>query len=115
MNTKQTRFVKPTVNSRERLLRQFESLRHQAHVRYQKQELKADPARMYAVEKENVPRGLRRERSLNEKRFVFNPAWFTGLRPNFWRGYIETTLIMRGVGEARAKRLAALNPLVKGQ
>ena len=74
--------------------RQFvERVLHDAHVRYQRQCTAPDAAARVtsrgAMPSSEV-RGLRREMSKHERDVIWNPAWMTGLRPNFWNAYFDT-------------------------
>jgi hypothetical protein len=63
-----------------------ERLLHDAHIKMQRQAMAPDAVAMPCSE----VRGIRRERSKRERDAVWNPAWMTGLRPNFWKAYFET-------------------------
>jgi hypothetical protein len=72
-----------------------ERLQHDAHLRYQRQQTAPDATTtsLGAMPCSEV-RGIRRIASRNELNAVWNPAWMTGLRPNFWKAYFETLTIL---------------------
>ena len=93
MDTSQERFKRQPVAAKARLEKQVEKMLHEAHVKHQKQQLRADPAKAYQAPKENVPKGLVREKSKREiANLEFKPEWFTHLRPHFWDGYVDTLI-----------------------
>lgn len=63
---------------------------HDAHLRYQRQQMKADVVDIPCSE----VRGVRREMSLRERNVVWLPEWSTHLRPNFWKAYFDTLMYM---------------------
>lgn len=65
-------------------------LQHDAHLRYQRQQLAPD-ASARSIPCSEV-RGCKREPSKHERELVFQRSWFTGLRPNFWKGYFDTLI-----------------------
>ena len=80
----------------ERASRFVDKLMHKTHVAYQREQLRKDAASTGA---NALPcpeqRGCRREMSSNERKAQqFQPHWFTGLRPNFWKGYFDTLIRM---------------------
>jgi len=72
-------------------------LMHETHLRYQKEQLAKDKA---STGTNGLPcpeqRGCRRKLGTSElkAKSVFRPEWFSGLRPNFWRGYFDTLMYM---------------------
>lgn len=77
----------------ERAQHAVERMMHEAHLRYQRQTLRGDHVDLPCDE----VRGVRRVMSKSElKSREFRPEWFTHLRPNFWRGYFETLVVMAG-------------------
>ena len=60
---------------------------HEAHLRFQRSKLKAEAIGIPCGE----IRGVRVRSMLIQ---TFKPEWFTHLRPNFWRSYVETVLYM---------------------
>lgn len=70
---------------------------HEAHLRYQKQQLKAQDTTLVSGRRLESPevRGCKRKPSVAERKTQnFQIHWFTGLRPNFWKGYFETLAYM---------------------
>jgi hypothetical protein len=69
----------------------IDKMLHEAHVRHQRQMLKADHVSLPCAE----VRGCRREMSRRERDVVWQTQWSTGLRPNFWKAYFETLEFMQ--------------------
>jgi hypothetical protein len=63
---------------------------HEAHLRHQRQMLKADRMSLPCSE----VRGCRRDPSAQERNVVWLTQWSTGLRPNFFKAYFETLEFM---------------------
>lgn len=75
----------------QRAAKAVERMMHEAHLRYQRQALAGDHVDLPCDE----VRGVRRKMGVSELRSrEFKPEWFTHLRPNFWRGYFETLVVM---------------------
>jgi len=72
--------------------RLVERMLHDAHLRYQRQQLSGDKVEIPCPE----VRGCRRVKTKSElqaRNQQFRPEWFTHLRPNFWKAYFETLVI----------------------
>jgi len=68
-----------------------ERILHDAHLRYQRQQLRGDSVSLPCDE----VRGVKRRMGASELRSrEFKPEWFSHLRPNFWRGYFETLIAL---------------------
>lgn len=78
------------MNASERASARIDAMLHDAHLRYQREQLKADHTRGALPCSE-----VRGVRVRNMPVQMLQSHWFTGLRPNFWRGYIETMLYMQ--------------------
>ena len=85
---------------------------HKAHRDYQKSQLGKPPE----SETTGKPRGAVREKSHNEKDIpgglgradlVARAAWFTHLRPNFWKTFIESQAEYSGMTRRDARRFAS--------
>jgi hypothetical protein len=74
------------MTEQDKATRFVQKLVHDAHLRYQRQQTAPDTVAMPSSE----IRGCKREPSKRERDAVWNPAWMTGLRPNFWKAYFET-------------------------
>ena len=69
----------------------IDKMLHEAHLRYQRQQLRGDAVSLPSSE----VRGVKRRRTKSEIESYaqqFRPEWFTHLRPNFWRAYFETLM-----------------------
>jgi len=68
-------------------------LLHEAHVKYQRQQLAHERVTLPSSEVRGVSRrASQRERETYSQ--TFRPEWFTHLRPNFWKAYFETLIEM---------------------
>ena len=83
----------------ERARRFVDRLLHDAHLRYQRQQLAPAADALPCNNANATPcpevRGCRRAKGASERSSdaaVFKPEWFTGLRPNFWKAYFDTLL-----------------------
>jgi hypothetical protein len=72
-------------------------LLHDAHLRYQRDALRpasqTDVNYVSALAASEI-RGVTRQLSRRELDMTFDPSWFTGLRPNFWKAYFDTLTFM---------------------
>lgn len=80
------------MNASERAATQVERLLHDAHLRYQRQQ--TAPDREHGTLPCPEVRGCRVDAKHHIRPLVMLPHYFTGLRPNFWRAYLETMVFM---------------------
>lgn len=78
------------MTERDRAKLAVDRMMHDAHLRYQRQVLKADATGMPSTE----IRGVKRVVSKREADVVWLSELTTGLRPNFWKAYFETLSFM---------------------
>jgi hypothetical protein len=79
------------MTSEQRAKHVVERLMHQSHLRYQRASLAGDTRDKYVTSLPNSEvRGVRATLPRQE----FCASWFTHLRPNFWRAYFETLVVM---------------------
>jgi len=65
-------------------------LLHEAHLRYQRSALRPESTALPCAE-------IRGTKCRNYPITAFKPEWFTHLRANFWRSYIDTLIFMSKV------------------
>jgi len=68
-----------------------ERVMHDAHLRYQRQQLRPETQENYVS---SLPcpeqRGCHEDRRHHIKQQTWQSEWTTGLRPNFWKAYFDT-------------------------
>jgi hypothetical protein len=75
--------------------KRIERALHNAHLRYQRAELRGDPVTLPCSETRGCrwkPKKLSLAEQMEQARLM--QSAFTRLRPNFWRSYIATILFM---------------------